>query len=895
MSRDNARLEKMDSPRVQSRSDSRSSADFQPQLALLSGWVYRESGVVSGISNRRWGSLFSHSFVTFRKEGSREPSKVWPLHGHCKLSSVERKEVMIRNRHTSTIWALAAGHYEKKQLWCFTIKWPSYHFFSKDDLKLCFDEQEEADRQVLSACCVDCMVPDLQWTRWRQAIRQGILDLQEGIEGSAPSAMPEASRLRTASVSALPHHLLASPADSFATPRTPAGSIGIGSALNSSPLGSASPRASRPSVPAPAITSTPRVTDQFMPLANTDSQAAALGIRGASLAGTKSTEDEGPQVGPIHQPKRKWASLRHVNGVAVYQEEAGPHGEGGAFMISAVVRSTPRACAKALLSTDTADEEAPFAANMQVLENLDAQCRVVMGAMFPSGGLAGKVCAPREMVVEQTWREEEDGTVIVLFHTTRHRYAREAPRTWFGSWWQPVRAQIAAAGYTICPLQQRYTVNGESQECLVTLVLKLDLGGWLGDHSRMAWALAPITQRLNANFVEQLLMSVVFLRDKVEQERFVVKPFNLGQQSDPAAYERSADFLGRQKSGTGAAGSGLMRSPSMFVQARSSTEAGKGHPAPAGISVRATAGTASPAAPAGGTAAEGAALKPAGGTPSAGPAPAGGAENLWPRGTCAQRYWSCPGAAGYKIRGPTYLRDKKKVMAEEPVFGLASVDLVELDAPTLHVAQHLPSIKNSKAPFTFVLQLMVPGPPYLSLTMAWAAEYDPSAALNDAGTPKSPEGPDGESDSELTQSPFDLCLARFLAGDDREAEQRRHRSFKLIPSVVHGSWVIKQSVGNTPVMLGKKLTTKYFRGPGYFEVDVDVGSSRAAASAVGLVRGATTSLCIDMAILLEGHSDEELPERLLGTVRFDRLDLTSAAYLEKDQQRRAIIVCLIVA
>lgn len=35
--------------------------------------------------------------------------------------------------------------------------------------------------------------------------------------------------------------------------------------------------------------------------------------------------------------------------------------------------------------------------------------------------------------------------------------------------------------------------------------------------------------------------------------------------------------------------------------------------------------------------------------------------------------------------------------------------------------------------------------------------------------------------------------------------------FKLIPSVVKGSWVIKQAVGNTPVLLGKKLTTKYFR------------------------------------------------------------------------------------
>ena len=60
----------------------------------------------------------------------------------------------------------------------------------------------------------------------------------------------------------------------------------------------------------------------------------------------------------------------------------------------------------------------------------------------PTWLVAVQVCAPREMVVEQTWREEEDGTVIVLFHTTRHRYAREAPRTWFGSWWQPVRAQV---------------------------------------------------------------------------------------------------------------------------------------------------------------------------------------------------------------------------------------------------------------------------------------------------------------------------------------------------------------------------------------------------------------------------------------------------------------------
>ena len=56
------------------------------------------------------------------------------------------------------------------------------------------------------------------------------------------------------------------------------------------------------------------------------------------------------------------------------------------------------------------------------------------------------------------------------------------------------------------------------------------------------------------------------------------------------------------------------------------------------------------------------------------------------------------------------------------------------------------------------------------------------------------------------------------------------------------------------------------RGPGYMEVDIDVGSSSVAATVVNLVQGATKSLVVDMGIVLEGHSPEELPESLLGTV-----------------------------
>ena len=77
-----------------------------------------------------------------------------------------------------------------------------------------------------------------------------------------------------------------------------------------------------------------------------------------------------------------------------------------------------------------------------------------------------------------------------------------------------------------------------------------------------------------------------------------------------------------------------------------------------------------------------------------------------------------------------------------------------------------------------------------------------------------------------------------------------------------------------------KVQKNLCRGPGHFEVDVDVGSSRAAASVVGLVSPVTTGQVIDMAIVLEGREEQELPEQLLGTVRFTKVDMKSAVYLD---------------
>lgn len=62
-----------------------------------------------------------------------------------------------------------------------------------------------------------------------------------------------------------------------------------------------------------------------------------------------------------------------------------------------------------------------------------------------------------------------------------------------------------------------------------------------------------------------------------------------------------------------------------------------------------------------------------------------------------------------------------------------------------------------------------------------------------------------------------------MHGDHEEDVKRRHNTFKLIPRVTKGSWVIRNAVGSTPVLLGKKLTTKYFRytvDPGAFLLSI---------------------------------------------------------------------------
>jgi hypothetical protein len=132
-------------------------------------------------------------------------------------------------------------------------------------------------------------------------------------------------------------------------------------------------------------------------------------------------------------------------------------------------------------------------------------------------------------------------------------------------------------------------------------------------------------------------------------------------------------------------------------------------------------------------------------------------------------------------------------------------------------------------------------------------------------------------------SPSERCVARFLAGDDDHKKQ----TLKLVPKVIMGPWLVKSAVGSKPAVIGNKLPVEYHyqaaeeggKKQPYLEADCDIVSNKVARNILGIVRGATHSLTIDLGFVIEGKQPDELPEQMLVGTRVHRLDLLSASLL----------------
>lgn len=212
--------------------------------------------------------------------------------------------------------------------------------------------------------------------------------------------------------------------------------------------------------------------------------------------------------------------------------------------------------------------------------------------------------------------------------------------------------------------------------------------------------------------------------------------------------------------------------------------------------------------------------------------------------------WSTSDPSTFLIRSETYLQNQHKIKADGTLMKMVGADWLKSDKREDDLAGRPGGIVQKYAAkggkeFFFIVNIQVPG----STTYNLALYYMMNTPLENVPLLKS-----------------------FVDEDDTFRNSR----FKLIPYISKGSWIVKQSVGKKACLVGQALVINYFRGKNYLELGVDIGSSTVARGVVSLVLGYLNNLVIEMAFLVQGNTEEELPEFLLGTCRLNHLDASKA-------------------
>jgi len=256
-----------------------------------------------------------------------------------------------------------------------------------------------------------------------------------------------------------------------------------------------------------------------------------------------------------------------------------------------------------------------------------------------------------------------------------------------------------------------------------------------------------------------------------------------------------------------------------------------------------------------------------------------------PPPTLERSFWHVPECRKLQVRSKSYLTTSKKQAASPPVFELIAVDNFICKERVDHIASH-PSNRIAQAikrgdkfPFMFVVNFQVPGPPFYSFVMYMAATERMQHCLfscSDESLSSVPISASQQAEA-LPEGYLELCRKFFLGESDAFCDER----FKLIPRICEGPYIVRRAVGSKPAVLGKRLTQRYFRHSNYLELDLDIGSSVVAHKIVQLSIGFAKLLTVDMALVLEGKHEKELPEQVLGLVRVVHIDMAKAVTLQE--------------
>jgi len=234
--------------------------------------------------------------------------------------------------------------------------------------------------------------------------------------------------------------------------------------------------------------------------------------------------------------------------------------------------------------------------------------------------------------------------------------------------------------------------------------------------------------------------------------------------------------------------------------------------------------------------------------------------------TGGKHVWSEVSGPEFNIRCKDYLTSKHKQSSAASACHVVGVDLFASEETNAHIAMWPGSVFQKRKRN----QIRKGEPMTPMLIVSWLVPGFNFAFYMEPHSHYLEEQSDGDRDADDEPQIFGKMLRHFMAPGNDKFRQKR---LKFIPRVVEGPWLVKKGVGTTPAILCSKLDSQHYTGENYCEIDIDVCSSVVAGKIMNMCKGAAKDLAIDMAFVMEGKKEEELPERLLGAIRIHHCDL----------------------